>query len=116
MRPDDNVALIVGGMDRQLNYDQVDAYLCSGARRVSLIQAPSNGATIGRGYARKHPSATHVVGGLDEAVRVAAALPDVDVVLLSPGAASYDLFVNYEAKAAAFCGFIDGLAGSVSRP
>ncbi|HEV7421147.1 MAG TPA: UDP-N-acetylmuramoyl-L-alanine--D-glutamate ligase [Mycobacterium sp.] len=109
MRPDDHVALIVGGMDRQLNYDQVDAYLCSGARRVSLIQAPSNGAAIGRGYVRAHPSDTHVVGGLDEAVRLAAALPDVDVVLLSPGAASYDLFVNYEAKGAAFCGFIDGL-------
>jgi UDP-N-acetylmuramoylalanine--D-glutamate ligase len=109
MRPDQRIALIVGGMDRQLNYDQVDAYLCSGARRVSLIQAPSNGQAIGRGYARTHPSDTHLVGGLDEAVRVAAALPDVDVVLLSPGAASYDLFVNYEAKGAAFCGFIDGL-------
>jgi UDP-N-acetylmuramoylalanine--D-glutamate ligase len=115
MRPDDNVALIVGGMDRHLNYDQLDAYLRSGDRRVSLIQAPSNGPVIGRGYARDHPSDTHVVSGLDEAVRVAAALPDVDVVLLSPGAASYDLFVNYEAKAAAFCGFIDGLGGSVGR-
>jgi UDP-N-acetylmuramoylalanine--D-glutamate ligase len=110
MRPEDNVALIVGGMDRQLNYEQVDAYLRSGARRVSLIQAPSNGAVIGRGFAREHPSETYVVGGLEEAVRVAAALPDVDVVLLSPGAASYDLFVNYEAKAAAFCGFIDRLS------
>jgi UDP-N-acetylmuramoylalanine--D-glutamate ligase len=109
MRPDDNVALIVGGMDRRLNYDQIDAYLCSGARRVSLIQAPSNGTVIGRGYAREHPSDTHVVGGLEEAVRVAAGLPDVNVVLLSPGAASYDLFVNYEAKAAAFCDFIDRL-------
>ena len=109
MRPDEHVALIVGGMDRELNYDQLDAYLCSGARRVSLIQAPSNGATIGRDYARAHPSDTHVVDSLGEAVRVAAALPDLDVVLLSPGAPSYDLFVNYEAKAAAFCGFIDGL-------
>ncbi|WP_029117024.1 UDP-N-acetylmuramoyl-L-alanine--D-glutamate ligase [Mycobacterium sp. URHB0044] len=109
MRPDHHIALIVGGMDRQLNYDQIDAYLCSGARRVSLIQAPSNGTVIGRGFAREHPSDTHVVGGLEEAVRVAAGLPDVDVVLLSPGAASYDLFVNYEAKAAAFCGFIDRL-------
>ena len=109
MRPDEHVALIVGGMDRQLNYDQLDEYLCSGARRVSLIQAPSNGTAIGREFASAHPSDTHVVGGLDEAVRVAAALPDVDVVLLSPGAASYDLFVNYEAKGAAFCGFIDGL-------
>jgi UDP-N-acetylmuramoylalanine--D-glutamate ligase len=109
MSADEHIALIVGGMDRQLNYDQIDAYLCSGARRVSLIQAPSNGPVIGRGYARAHPSDAHVVAGLDEAVRVAAALPGVDVVLLSPGAASYDLFVNYEAKAAAFCGYIDGL-------
>jgi UDP-N-acetylmuramoylalanine--D-glutamate ligase len=109
MRPDEHVALIVGGMDRGLKYDQLDAYLCSGARRVSLIQAPTNGATIGREYARAHPSDSHVVGSLAEAVRVAAALPGLDVVLLSPGAPSYDLFVNYEAKAAAFCGFIDGL-------
>jgi UDP-N-acetylmuramoylalanine--D-glutamate ligase len=109
MGPDDHIALIVGGMDRHLNYGQVDVYLCSGARRVTLIQAPSNGTVIGREFAQRHPSDTHVVGGLEEAVRVAASLPDVDVVLLSPGAASYDLFVNYEAKGAAFCGFIDGL-------
>ncbi len=112
-RPDDHVALIVGGMDRHLNYGQIDDYLCSGARRVSLIQSPTNGVSIGREYAARHPAQTHVVDGLEQAVRIAAALPDVDVVLLSPGAASYDLFVNYEAKAAAFCELIDGLSGDV---
>lgn len=115
MRPEEHVALIVGGMDRALNYEQVDDYLCSGARRVSLIQAPTNGAAIGVAYARDHPAHTHVVDSLEEAVRTAAELPDVDVVLLSPGAASYDLFPNYKAKAAAFCGFIDGLAGPVGH-
>jgi len=113
MRPEDNVALIVGGMDRHLDYQQVDAYLCSGARRVELIQAPSNGVLIGRTYANEHPTKTHVVASLEDAVHTAAALPDIDVVLLSPGAASYDLFKNYKAKAAAYCGFIDGLAGPV---
>jgi UDP-N-acetylmuramoylalanine--D-glutamate ligase len=115
MRPGEHVALIVGGMDRALNYEQVDDYLCSGARRVSLIQAPTNGAAIGIGYASAHPADTHVVASLEDAVRTAAKLPDVDVVLLSPGAASYDLFPNYKAKAAAFCGFIDGLAGAVGH-
>ncbi|MDT5180800.1 MAG: UDP-N-acetylmuramoyl-L-alanine---L-glutamate ligase [Mycobacterium sp.] len=114
MGPDEHVALIVGGMDRQLNYDQLDRYLCGGERRVSLIQAPTNGIDIGRGFARDHPARTHLVHSLEEAVRTAAALPDVDVVLLSPGAASYDLFTNYVAKASAYCEFIDGLAGAVS--
>lgn len=116
MRPEANVALIVGGMDRQLDYDQVDDYLCSGARRVTLIQAPTNGVAIGRGFAREHPGQTRVVADLEEAVRTAAAVPEVDVVLLSPGAASYDLYANYEAKAAAYCGFIDALAGRTTSP
>lgn len=110
MDPDDHVALIVGGMDRQLDYTQLDDYLRSGARWVSLIQSPTNGPTIGRGFARAHPERTHPVDSLEAAVRTAAALPDVDVVLLSPGAASYDLYVNYVAKASAYCSFIDALA------
>lgn len=113
MPEDAHIALIVGGTDRQLNYDQLDAYLRSGERRVSLIQTPTNGAAIGLGFARAHPSRTHPVTSLEQAVWTAAALPDVDVVLLSPGAASYDLFANFEAKAAAYCGFIDSLSGTV---
>ena len=76
---------------------------------MSLIQSPTNGVEIGREFAREHPSRTHVVRSLEEAVRTAASLSDVDVVLLSPGAASYDLFTNYEAKGLAFCDFIDAL-------
>ena len=92
-------------------------YLCAAASgNVSLIQAPSNGAVIGCGFAKDNPARTRLVHSLEEAVRTAASLPDVDVVLLSPGAASYDMFKNYEAKAAAFCGFIDDLAGAVTPP
>lgn len=105
----EHVALIVGGMDRQLDYRPLDDYLCSGQRRVTLIQGPSNGALIGARFARSHPDRTHPVQSLEQAVRLAAGLPDVDVVLLSPGAASYDIYRNYEAKAAAFCGYIDTL-------
>lgn len=107
LRPDEEIALIVGGMDRELDYRQLDAYLCSGQRRVTLIQGPSNGTSIGVGYAAAHPERTHVVADLRDAVRVAAAVPGVDVVLLSPGAASYDIFRNYAEKAAVYCGYID---------
>ena len=109
MRADDRIALIVGGMDRSLDYRQLDGFLCSGTRDVTLIQAPTNGPLIGVDFAGSHPDRTHRVEGLDEAVRLAAGLPGIDVVLLSPGAASYDLYRNYEAKGAAFCAVIDSL-------
>jgi UDP-N-acetylmuramoylalanine-D-glutamate ligase len=112
MRPGDRIALIVGGMDRQLDYQQIDSYLLTGERDVHLIQGPSNGTQIGRRFAAAHPERTYAVNDLQGAVRTAAALPDIDVVVLSPGAASYDLFTNYEAKAAAFCAFIDAEADS----
>ena len=109
MSADEEIALIVGGMDRSLDYRQVDEFLCAGTRRVTLIQGPTNGASIGAEFARTHPDRTRRVRDLDEAVRVAAGLPGVEVVLLSPGAASYDLYRNYEAKGAAFCAVIDTL-------
>ncbi len=109
MPADEEIALIVGGMDRSLDYRQVDEFLCAGTRRVTLIQGPTNGASIGVEFARTHPDRTRRVRDLDEAVRVAAVLPGVEVVLLSPGAASYDLYRNYEAKGAAFCAVIDTL-------
>lgn len=112
MRPDDRVAVIVGGMDRQLDYEQIDDYLLSGARDVHLIQGPTNGTSIGRRFAAAHPEAVHPVDSLEAAVRAAAAVPGVTAVLLSPGAASYDLFANYVAKAAAFCEFIDAHLGA----
>lgn len=112
MRPDDRVALIVGGMDRQLDYDQIDDYLLSGARDVHLIQGPTNGTAIGRRFAAAQPASVHPVDSLQAAVQVAAAVPGVTAVLLSPGAASYDLYANYVAKAAAFCELIDAVSPS----
>ncbi|MDR3664563.1 MAG: UDP-N-acetylmuramoyl-L-alanine--D-glutamate ligase [Mycobacterium sp.] len=118
MRPDDRIALIVGGMDRQLDYEQLDDYLLSGARDVHLIQGPTNGTDIGRRFAAAHADAVHPVDSLEAAVRTAAAVPGVTAVLLSPGAASYDLYANYVAKAAAFVEFVDaqfGATDAVSR-
>lgn len=107
MHPNAHIALIVGGLDRQLNYEQIDLFLLSGQRRVSLIQCPTNGLAIGRDYRQAQPENTYQVDGLREAVRTAGSIPGVDVVLLSPGAASYDLYTNFEAKSHAFCDYID---------
>ena len=102
------VAVIVGGLDRGISYRELDDFLLSGVRSVDLIQIPSNGAEIGRGYAAAQPDRVHAAGDLTAAVQVADAL-DVDAVLLSPGAPSYDAYVNFEAKAAAFIAAVDQL-------
>ncbi|MGB6040337.1 MAG: UDP-N-acetylmuramoyl-L-alanine--D-glutamate ligase, partial [Gordonia sp. (in: high G+C Gram-positive bacteria)] len=107
--PDDaEVALIVGGLDRGISYELLDEYLLSEARKVELIQIPSNGAKIGEKFAAQFPSRVHPVSDLEAAVQFAAQA-DVDVVLLSPGAPSYDAYANYEQKSAEYVAAIDSL-------
>lgn len=108
MPADRPVAVIVGGMDRGISYRDLDDFLLAGSRSVDLIQIPSNGAKIGQGYAAARPARVHRAADLEDAVRLASGL-DVDAVLLSPGAPSYDEYVNFEAKATAFVNAVDRL-------
>jgi len=58
----------------------------------------------------KRATVTHA-GSMDEAVALAAAVAvDGDVVLLSPGCASFDMFASAEARGDAFVEAVNGAA------
>ncbi len=93
------VVLIAGGKDKGFDFREALPFLRGRVRAAVLI---------GEMRARIHECWRDVIpcrsaDSLEEAVRLAAglALPD-DVVLLSPGCSSYDMFENYEERGDVF--------------
>jgi len=103
--------IILGGYDKGVPYDGLGREAAERAKAVVLM-----GAAADR-IAAAIPSTSggapvHRVRDLAEAVRVAQGLAEPgDVVLLSPGCASYDMFGNYEHRAEVFRSLVAGLGG-----
>ncbi|MDR2974222.1 MAG: UDP-N-acetylmuramoyl-L-alanine--D-glutamate ligase [Propionibacteriaceae bacterium] len=95
---------IVGGQSRGISYAGLTEYLLSRPDNLPyVVTMPSNGRDIAAGYEAEQPTMVRHADSLDEAVRIAAILGPADShVILSPGAPSYDLYANYEAKSAAY--------------
>ena len=101
--------LIAGGYDKHLPLDGLARKIVEKAKAVILI-----GQT-----APKIARAVETVGNGDVSVEIVASLAQAvesarrqavagDVVLLSPGCASYDMFTNYEHRGEAFCRLVMG--------
>lgn len=95
--------LIFGGLDRGIHYEQFIEYLntCS---VENLICMPSTGHTIADKLIKmgtnKH---LYLVNTLEEAVKKAKLVTKKDTIcLMSPAAASYEYFKNFEEKGNAF--------------
>lgn len=87
--------VIIGGMDRGLDYREFAEYLNQSSVR-NIICMPKTGHDIARELA---PEEVHLVETLDEAVRIANEVTRSGCsVLLSPAAASYGFFKNFEEK------------------
>lgn len=106
--PSKSVLQIVGGKDKGLSLiplchalvERAKAVLCIGATgkqiAETLAQSPSQSA-----------AEVYDCGDLETAVRVARrAAASGDVVLLSPGCASYDQFVNFEQRGEMFVALV----------
>jgi UDP-N-acetylmuramoylalanine--D-glutamate ligase len=104
--PDRRVALVVGGFSRGIDYAPLAVGLRGRTAPTLLLTVPGNGAHIGevvRATGAGPAVEVRDCSGLEEAVGAgfAWARPD-GVVLLSPAAASFDLYADYRARSAAF--------------
>jgi len=102
------IVLIAGGKDKGLDYAAFADAVAARCRAAVLIgeTAPTLEALIaGRVPVQR-------AGSMDEAVSAAAALAHPgDIGLLSPAAASFDMFVDYAARGDAFRAAVDDLGG-----
>jgi len=95
-----NVHLILGGQGKSQDFAALSPALVSGCRAVYLIgeDAPAIAAGIG-----ETGVVVHQCGRLDRAVAAAdAAAGEGEIVLLSPGCASFDQFRDFEARGERF--------------
>ncbi len=92
------VVLIAGGRSKRTDFRELGDETAKRAKAVVLIgEAADDLAAAATGVE------TARAASMDEAVRIARALADPgDVVLLSPGCASFDMFVSAEERGQAF--------------
>lgn len=110
--PERRVALLVGGLERDVDYRPLAAGLCE---QVRVFTMPSNGSRIGEVLRAEGVEQVEDCVSLADAVRrgFAWARPG-GVVLLSPAAASFDLFADYRARGEAFAALARDLAADVA--
>ena len=103
------VVLILGGSEKETDFadilprlDRCREIICQGEAGPAIFEYLK-----GAGY-----DATRLVADLEAAVAEAEALArDGDVVLLSPGCASFDQFAGYAERGEAFARLVEDLAG-----
>ncbi len=103
------VVLILGGSEKETDFaeilphlDRCRAIICQGEAGPALFEY-----LRGAGW-----GTSRLVADLGEAVAEAQALARAgDVVLLSPGCASFDQFAGYAERGEAFAGLVEDLAG-----
>jgi len=99
----ENLALIIGGFDRDQNFDDLSNYLMA-CRVASIWFLPGTGHRIAKNFIGKDlPFKTHTIASLEHIFEQLRANPDqFEILLLSPGAPSFNQFVNFEQRGEVF--------------
>ncbi|HTT59146.1 MAG TPA: UDP-N-acetylmuramoyl-L-alanine--D-glutamate ligase [Acidimicrobiales bacterium] len=108
---DEPLALIAGGFDRGVDYDDLAVALCARGFDTTLITMGNAGLRIGDAVTQRcHRITRHSAASMEEGVRLArAALVHGGVVLLSPAAPSFDQYHNWEERSADFARIVRSL-------
>jgi UDP-N-acetylmuramoylalanine--D-glutamate ligase len=115
------IVLIAGGRDKGIDLSALAPVVAE--RAVAAVLIGESGPALGAGFRAAGLARTEPAGDLDEAVRRADAIarealatagPGVGpaTVLLSPAAASFDMFTDYAARGRAFKIAVAGLAAA----
>lgn len=96
------IVLILGGYDKKLDYDTLGEALSHSSVRL-VVTLGETGESIRRAIAAHTNIPVLMAQGFDQAVDWASReARSGEVVLLSPAAASYDMFSNFEARGQRF--------------
>lgn len=107
------VALIAGGFDRGVDYAPLAEAVAARTESTVLITMGDAGRRIGDAVTRRAPGVTQItVSSMRDAVLEARhALGGGGVILLSPGAPSFDQYKNWEARSEDFTVVVGELTG-----
>ncbi len=113
---DEPLALIAGGFDRGVDYEELAVALCARECDTTLITMGNAGLRISDAVAQHcHDVTQHAATSMDEAVHLArASLTQGGVVLLSPAAPSFDQYRNWEERSADFTRIVRALVDKSS--
>jgi UDP-N-acetylmuramoylalanine--D-glutamate ligase len=104
------VVLILGGSEKETNFAEILPHL-DGCRGI-ICQGEAGPAIVEYLKGAGWEEISRLVADLGEAVAEAEALAQAgDVVLLSPGCASFDQFAGYAERGEAFARLVEDLAG-----
>lgn len=98
------VVLVAGGADRGLSFAPLIAHLGAAGRErgTQVVTVGPAGSRLGTELGADFPAAHAAENFADALARARSLTGPGDVILLSPGAPSFDEFADYEARAAAF--------------
>lgn len=96
---DEPIVLIAGGRDKHLPMEEWARLIVRRCRHVVLLGEMSDLVSQAVGSVDPNYAALSHAGSMDDAVQqAAAAARSGDVVLLSPGGTSYDMYTDFEAR------------------
>ncbi|HVA70294.1 MAG TPA: UDP-N-acetylmuramoyl-L-alanine--D-glutamate ligase [Acidimicrobiales bacterium] len=113
---DEPVALIAGGYDRGVDYEELASVLAARTQPTTVITMGVAGRRLATALRQHRADLSRHAASMLEAVQLARASLDAGgVVLLSPAAPSFDAYRNWEERSDDFTKIVHSLVGGAER-